>query len=65
MGIKSEITYEEMDGEWRVVIHDMIFLSFQTKEHAEMFKAIAYPIIYQHAVGVGMIGDLDTILSNN
>jgi hypothetical protein len=65
MGIESEITFEEMDGEWRVVIHDYVFISFATKEHAEAFKNVIDPIVNKLAIGVGMIGDIDDLLSNN
>lgn len=59
MSIKTELTFEPMDDEWRVVIHDMFFISFNDMEHAQAFKNIIDPLVNKFAVGVGEIGDID------
>jgi hypothetical protein len=61
MSIKSEIIFEPFEDEWRVVIHEIIFIAFKEKEHAEAFYKMVQPMISQLAIGVGEIGDIDDL----
>jgi hypothetical protein len=61
MPIKTEIIFEPFEDEWRVLIHEMFFIAFKDKEHAEAFYKMVQPMISQLATGVGEIGDIDGI----
>jgi hypothetical protein len=60
MSFDSIVKFEEMDGEWRVEISDMIFFAFETEEEANAFNQLIYTDLQHSACGIGWIGVIDS-----
>ncbi len=57
MGFPTKIIEDEVDGEFKVYIDDMIFVSFDNPIDANGFKNVIEPYL-KEAAGIGFAGDL-------
>lgn len=60
MAFDSKVIFEEMEGEWRVEIGDMIFFAFETEEEANAFNFNIHADLQHSVCGIGWIGELSS-----